>query len=211
VTFGVAPARAETGYGYLELDAGWSGEDPPAPLPLRRFVEKPDAAAAEAMLAGGRHLWNAASSSSRCRRSSRPSRPMPPLAQAVRRAVAGAVPDLNFLRLDPGPGGRRRGDLDRLRGDGEGATSRWCPMAAAGPTSAPGTRSARDGAGRDGGGGLGRPGTAIDCENSLLRPRAPSRLLVGIGLRNIVAVAMRDAVLVADMADGQRVKEAVER
>ena len=31
---------------------------PPAPLPLRRFVEKPDAATAAAMLAGGRHLWN---------------------------------------------------------------------------------------------------------------------------------------------------------
>ena len=34
-------------------------------------------------------------------------------------------------------------------------------------------------------------------------------MLVGIGLKNIVAVAMRDAVLVADITDGQRVKEAV--
>ena len=33
---------------------------------------------------------------------------------------------------------------------------------------------------------------------------------MGIGLRNVVAVAMRDAVLVADMTNGQRVKEAVE-
>jgi mannose-1-phosphate guanylyltransferase / mannose-6-phosphate isomerase len=34
-------------------------------------------------------------------------------------------------------------------------------------------------------------------------------VLVGIGLRNIVAVAMRDAVLVADLNAGQRVGEAV--
>ena len=40
-------------------------------------------------------------------------------------------------------------------------------------------------------------------------PRAPSQVLVGIGLKNIVAIAMRDAVLVADITDGQRVKEAV--
>jgi mannose-1-phosphate guanylyltransferase / mannose-6-phosphate isomerase len=34
-------------------------------------------------------------------------------------------------------------------------------------------------------------------------------VLVGIGLENIVAVAMRNAVLVADIRDGQRVREAV--
>ncbi len=49
VTFGIAPDRPETGYGYIEVD----GEA------VLRFVEKPDAAAAAAYLAGGRHRWNA--------------------------------------------------------------------------------------------------------------------------------------------------------
>ena len=49
VTFGIAPTRAETGYGYLEQAAAPDGSG--QPVPLRRFVEKPDAAAAAEMLA----------------------------------------------------------------------------------------------------------------------------------------------------------------
>ncbi|MEL6532430.1 MAG: sugar phosphate nucleotidyltransferase [Pseudomonadota bacterium] len=40
VTFGVVPIRAETGYGYLELD----GEPNGAAVPLKSFREKPDLA-----------------------------------------------------------------------------------------------------------------------------------------------------------------------
>ncbi|MBT8411229.1 MAG: mannose-1-phosphate guanylyltransferase, partial [Octadecabacter sp.] len=56
VTFGITPDRPETGYGYLELDGA-----PPVgkTAPLSRFVEKPERAAAEEMLASGRYLWNA--------------------------------------------------------------------------------------------------------------------------------------------------------
>ena len=58
VTFGISPTHPETGYGYLELaDAPGTGK--PTPLPLKRFVEKPDAETAEQMLAAGNYLWNA--------------------------------------------------------------------------------------------------------------------------------------------------------
>ena len=50
---------------------------------------------------------------------------------------------------------------------------------------------------------------AIDCHDTLLRSESPRLELVGIGLEDIVAVAMPDAVLVARKSDGQRVKEAV--
>lgn len=55
MTLGVTPRWPETGYGYLELGA----ELPEGLRHVLRFVEKPDLAAAEAYLAGGRHLWNA--------------------------------------------------------------------------------------------------------------------------------------------------------
>ena len=55
-TIGIAPTRAETGFGYLELAA-------PATLDtvmsVVRFVEKPDLATAERYVASGRYLWNA--------------------------------------------------------------------------------------------------------------------------------------------------------
>jgi mannose-1-phosphate guanylyltransferase/mannose-6-phosphate isomerase len=54
VAIGIAPTRAETGYGYIRrgepLDGGFAVE---------RFVEKPDPATAKAYLADGSYVWNA--------------------------------------------------------------------------------------------------------------------------------------------------------
>ncbi|MEO8841419.1 MAG: sugar phosphate nucleotidyltransferase [Kofleriaceae bacterium] len=55
-TIGIAPTRAETGFGYLEL-AGPAAVDTVATVV--RFVEKPDLATAERYVASGRYLWNA--------------------------------------------------------------------------------------------------------------------------------------------------------
>lgn len=50
---------------------------------------------------------------------------------------------------------------------------------------------------------------AIDCDNTLLRSEHEGLELVGIGLQNIVAVAMPDAVLVMDSSRSQHVKLAI--
>ncbi len=55
-TIGIKPTHPETGYGYIELEGEIHGAEA---LPAKRFVEKPDAARAEAFVAGGKHLWNA--------------------------------------------------------------------------------------------------------------------------------------------------------
>ncbi|OIQ71299.1 alginate biosynthesis protein AlgA [mine drainage metagenome] len=59
------------------------------------------------------------------------------------------------------------------------------------------------------GNALSGPAIAIDCENTLLRSESPTLELVGIGQENIIAIAMPDAVLVADMRRAQDVKKAV--
>lgn len=51
--------------------------------------------------------------------------------------------------------------------------------------------------------------TLLNCENTLLRSESDEIELVGIGLKNVVAVAMRDAVMVADLSEAQNVKQAV--
>ncbi|HET9623180.1 MAG TPA: sugar phosphate nucleotidyltransferase, partial [Kofleriaceae bacterium] len=58
-TVGITPTRAETGFGYLEIAAPIAAAAPGAVTAVRRFVEKPDAATAEAYVASGRYLWNA--------------------------------------------------------------------------------------------------------------------------------------------------------
>jgi mannose-1-phosphate guanylyltransferase / mannose-6-phosphate isomerase len=55
VTFGVLPTQPSTAYGYIQqgdalTSVGWT---------VKRFVEKPDAARAAALLAEGGYLWNA--------------------------------------------------------------------------------------------------------------------------------------------------------
>ena len=53
--------------------------------------------------------------------------------------------------------------------------------------------------------------TVIDCNNSLLRAEAEGQVLVAIGLDDIIAVAMKDAVLIAPRARAQEVKTVVAR
>lgn len=55
VTFGIRPTGPDTGYGYLEMGT----EVAPGVKTVARFVEKPKFEVAEAMVAGGNHLWNA--------------------------------------------------------------------------------------------------------------------------------------------------------
>ncbi len=56
VILGVTPDRPETGYGYIQCNHGGSEEKA---LTVQRFVEKPDAATAQAYLAEGGYFWNA--------------------------------------------------------------------------------------------------------------------------------------------------------
>ena len=102
VTFGILPERAETGYGWLALDTVPDMDAPPAPQKLKGFVEKPDAATAQAMQADGRHLWNSGIFLFSVKAVLKAFEShQPEMTAAVRRAVEAAEPDLSFLRLDP--------------------------------------------------------------------------------------------------------------
>jgi mannose-1-phosphate guanylyltransferase len=59
VVLGVAPTRAETGYGYIELGAPLpEGDGGITARRVRRFTEKPEKAKAEEFLAAGNFAWN---------------------------------------------------------------------------------------------------------------------------------------------------------
>ena len=53
VTFGIVPTNPETGYGYIE-----QGEELGSGYRVKRFVEKPDLATAQDLVASGRYFWN---------------------------------------------------------------------------------------------------------------------------------------------------------
>jgi mannose-1-phosphate guanylyltransferase/mannose-6-phosphate isomerase len=56
---------------------------------------------------------------------------------------------------------------------------------------------------------LSGPATALDCQDTLLQATDQAQQLVGIGLKDIIVVAMPDAVLVAHKDRAQDVKQAV--
>jgi mannose-1-phosphate guanylyltransferase / mannose-6-phosphate isomerase len=206
VTFGIAPARPETGYGYLEL-AEVIGN---GPVSLARFIEKPTAGQAAEMIASGRFLWNAGiflfSVSSilaafRAHASE--------MYDAVATAIAKASSDLGFTRLDP----QEWAQVPNISIDyavmEKVKNLAVMPFAAhwsdLGGWDAVWLESGPDATGNV----TSEHATAIDCRDTLLRSETPGVEVVGIGLEDMIVVAMNDAVLVAHKSEAQRVKEAV--
>ncbi|PIE06610.1 MAG: mannose-1-phosphate guanylyltransferase/mannose-6-phosphate isomerase [Rhodobacterales bacterium] len=209
VTFGIAPDHAETGYGYLELAEPHADTEPHL-MDLVRFVEKPGTETAEAMVAGGRHLWNAGIFLFSVKAIVEAFvQHAPGLVEPVARAVAGGRPDLDFHRLDPESwAGAESISLDYAvmeRADNLAVVPFAAGWSDLGGWDAIWRESPQD----DTGVALGGNATAIDCRNSLLRSDDEGLEVVGLGLENIIAVAMKDAVLVADIDRAQDVKQVV--
>jgi mannose-1-phosphate guanylyltransferase len=59
VVLGIAPTRPETGFGYIERADGQFAAREFAYFPVRRFTEKPQLSVAREYLASGNYFWNA--------------------------------------------------------------------------------------------------------------------------------------------------------
>lgn len=208
VTFGITPDAPETGYGYLELSC--PPEQTDGPVPLTRFVEKPDQGTAQSMLEQGTFLWNAGIFLFAAKDIIRAFETHAPgLMEPVAAAVAQAQPDLGFLRLAPEPWSQaedisidyavmeRADNLSVMPFSGYWSDlGGWDSVWRNSPQSTAGVATSGN-------------ATDLGCRNTLLRSESDSQEIVGIGLDNIIAVAMNDAVLVADMSKAQEVKQAV--
>ncbi|KGK78118.1 mannose-1-phosphate guanyltransferase [Thalassobacter stenotrophicus] len=207
VTFGITPDRPETGYGYLE--AATAPADGQA-TPLTRFVEKPDAGSAAHMLAAGNFLWNAGLFLARADvLEATFTAHAPDVVAPVTAALDTAQTDLGFLRLDP-EAWETAPDISIDYAVMERAPNLSVVPFSAGWSDLGGWEAVRIEMGTDDAGNATHgPATAIGCTGSLLRAESTSQTLVGIGLEDMVAVAMPDAVLVAPLARAQEVKQAV--
>jgi len=206
VTFGIQPDRPETGYGYLELPKASDGEA----QPLARFVEKPNLETAQSMLASGTYLWNAgiflftAGAIIKAFENHAAN-----LMEPVSKAVSNMKPDLTFFRLDAKAwSGVESISVDYAvmeKADNLSVvpfSGKWSDL---GDWTAVWRDSEKDGDSN----ALYGKSTAIDCESSLVRSENSDVEVVGIGLKDMMVVATKDAVLVADKSKGQEIKEAV--
>ncbi len=210
VTFGIKPTAPETGYGYLELAGGGCATDT-GPQKLARFVEKPGLDAARDMIADGRHLWNSGIFMfSVAAIIDAYKTKLPELFESVSVAMQAASFDLGFTRPDPAAWAAVA-DISIDYAIMEKADN-LVTMPYAGAWSDLGSWEAVRKESRPDENGVATfgPATAIDCQDTLLRSESEGLQIVGIGLKDVIAIAMPDAVLVARQSESQRVREAVE-
>jgi len=209
VTFGISPTRPETGYGYLEVTRDNLIES--SISIVNRLIEKPTASVAKKMVNSGNYLWNAGIFLFKAKDMIMASKNFAPdMLKLAQYAVDTAKEDLGFLRINP----KFWNDIENISIDYaimEKAknliaiqySSKWSDL---GGWDSVWLESEKDSSGT----AITGNSHAIDCSNSLLRSESSSQQIVGLGLDNIIAIAMPDAVLVAHMDKAQNVKNVVD-
>jgi mannose-1-phosphate guanylyltransferase/mannose-6-phosphate isomerase len=207
VTFGIEPTRAHTGFGYIHRGAALP--DLPGCIAVDRFVEKPDAAAAEAWVASGEYLWNSGIFLFHAARwLEELERREPAIVAACRGALETGARDLGFLRLGAdafasSPSSSIDYAVMEHVADAVVVPARmgWNDV---GSWAALWQISDKDGAGN------ATQGTviAVDVADSLLRSDGPA--IAAVGLRDVVLVATKDAVLAVSRDRAEDVREVVE-
>ena len=209
VTFGIKPTHPETGYGYLELST--DPLDDYGTCDLKDFIEKPNLQNAKQMFEAGHYLWNAGIFLFRAQDMINAfSTYAPVILDLVSKAVNEASEDLGFLRLAPEPWSELK-DISIDYAIMEKAqnlvavpyASKWSDL---GGWDAVWAESKPDVLGNV----TSETAHAIECSNSLLRSESSGQQVVGIGLNDIITIAMPDAVLIAPKDRAQDVKKAVE-
>ncbi len=206
VTFGIVPSAPETGFGYIQASAGQAaaGEGVRA---VQRFVEKPDAATAQAYLDAGGYYWNSGMFLFRASRYlAELGRFRPDILAAVRKAFDGAARDGDFLRLDREAFAASPSDSIDYAVMEKTDTAQVLPVDIGwndvGSWSALWEVSEQDGDGNAHHGDV----IAVDSRNSYAYAR---RLVALVGVDDLVVVETDDAVLVARKDKVQEVKAVV--
>jgi mannose-1-phosphate guanylyltransferase/mannose-6-phosphate isomerase len=207
VSFGIAPGRAETGYGYIRRGTALEIN---GVFAVTEFVEKPDAEQAAGYLASGEYSWNSGiflfpaglyiDELERFR---------PGMVAACRRAVAEARRESDFIRLDKEAFAACESDSIDYAVMEKTRRAAVVPVAMewsdVGSWDALWAISAKD---HDGNSTIGNV-VAEDIRNCYLRSEAG--LVAAIGIEDLVVVATADAVMVAPRNRTQEVKQLVAR
>ena len=208
VTFGIVPTAPETGFGYIQAEAG-QADASAVPRRVLRFVEKPDADTARGYLQAGGYYWNSGMFLFRASRYLEElARFRPDMVEAVRGALAAGTHDGDFVRLDKAAFAACPSDsIDYAvmeRTDAAMALPVDIGWSDVGSWSSLWEVSEQDGDGNAHHGDV----ISIDSRDSYAYAR---RLVALVGVQDLVVVETDDAVLVARKDRVQQVKDVVAR
>jgi mannose-1-phosphate guanylyltransferase len=208
ITFGIVPTAPETGYGYIEAETALAAGT--SVVPIARFVEKPDRATAESFLASGRFTWNSGMFLFRASAVlAELERLAPDVVSGCRASLSHDTSDLDFLRLERESfAGCPSVSIDvavmerTTLGSVVPLHAGWSDVGSWG--------SLWETADQDGDGNVLR-GRVISEGSRNCYLRSEHRLVVGLGVEDLVVVETDDAVLVAHRDRAQDVKRIVNR
>jgi mannose-1-phosphate guanylyltransferase len=202
------PTAPETGYGYIEAAEPLNAASAATPVPIARFVEKPDRGTAEQFLASGRFTWNSGMFLFKASAIlAELERLAPEVVSACRSALEHDSEDLDFMRLECGAFAACPNvaiDVAVMERTHRGAVlplnAGWSDV---GSWSALWETAEQDAAGNV------LRGRVISEASSNCYLRSEHRLVVGLGVDNLVVVETDDVVLVAHRDRAQDVKTIV--
>lgn len=208
VTFGIVPSRPETGYGYVK--AVPNGDDGDAAVAVEAFVEKPDLETAKQYVAGGEHFWNSGMFLFSARAFLRELAALSPkIYENVAKSAEGLEKDLNFIRPDAAHFAASPSDSIDYAVMEKTDAAMMVPLDAG--WSDVGSWAALHEVCDSDSDGNATAGDVIThgCRDTLVQ--AESRLVMAIGLEDIVVVETKDSTLVAHKSRSQDVKDVVDQ
>lgn len=207
VTFGIVPTGPETGYGYIQR--GECCDDKAVAANVKRFVEKPDLATAQAYVDSGEYFWNSGMFMFRAKRYLEELEAFrPDILAACRRSLDDTECDKNFINVNRGAFASCPDESVDYAVMEKTQDAVMIPLDAGwsdvGSWSALWEVSQKDGA-----------GNALTGDTFLHNTRdcyinTDEKLVAAVGVDNLVIVNTKDAVLVVDKSKVQDVKKVVE-
>ena len=206
-TFGIAPLRPDSGFGYIERGEPVAGKD--GAFRVARFVEKPPGDEAARLIATGRAYWNSGMFAFGARKVlGELERYRPDILAAARKAMAAATDDLGFLRL--GKEAFLACPSEAIdRAVMERTTDAAVIPAEFGWSDVGSWGSLWEISDKDGAGNAARGDVQLqDTRDTLVF--GDRRLIATLGVEGLIIVDTDDALLVADRSRSQDVREVVE-
>ncbi len=202
------PTAPETGYGYIAQGAALEGLD--GVHKLERFIEKPDAARAAAMLEQGGYLWNSGMFVFRADLLIEEMQlHAPEVLKAARAAVSGRKTDLDFIRLDEAAFAAAP-DISIDYAIAEKTSKAAVVPASLGWSDVGSWSALADIAPRDGAGNFAQGDVVLEGASNCYA-RSDGMLTALLGVQDVVVVTTQDAVLVAHKSEAQNVKKIVDK
>jgi len=205
VTFGIAPTRPDSGFGYIERGAALQD----GAFKVARFIEKPPEAEARRLIGTGHAYWNSGMFAFGAQKILQElGRFRPDILEASRAAIATASDDLGFLRL--GKDAFLACPAEAIDRAVMERTSRAAVIPAEFEWSDVGSWGALwDLAEKDAAGNTARGDVRLqDTKDSLIF--GDRRLIAALGVEGLIIVDSDDALLIADRSRSQDVREVVE-